>query len=205
MSRIVVQEFVTLDGVAQAPGGSEEDLADGFEHGGWQMDYDAVHDRDDEGGPIIMDWESRTEALLLGRKTYEIWAGAWGVWDEHEPGSMGELTRTYNRVPKHVASRTLTELGWKNSHLLGDDVPTAVQKLREEPGGEIRVWGSLNLIRTLGAHDLVDQYRLAVYPIVLGTGKKLFAEGFRTSTFDVVESRVLKSGVIITVLRRRNE
>jgi dihydrofolate reductase len=105
----------------------------------------------------------RTEALLLGRKTYEIFAGSWGVWDENAEGLQGELTRRYNRIPKYVASRTLTEVGWKNSQLLGPDVPAAVEKLRAEPGGEIRVWGSTELIRTLAEHDLVDEYRLAVY------------------------------------------
>jgi dihydrofolate reductase len=99
-------------------------------------------DKLDEGGKIVAEWESKTEALLLGRKTYEIWARAWGVWDEKAEGLLGELTRWYNRIPKYVASRTLTEVGWKNSHLLGPDVPGAVKKLRAEPGGEIRVWGA---------------------------------------------------------------
>ena len=127
---------------------------------------------------IVSEWESKTEALLLGRKTYEIFAGSWGVWDENAEGMLGELTRQYNRIPKYVASRTLTELGWKNSQLLGPDVPAAVKQLRAEPGGEIRVWGSTQLIRTLAEHDLIDEYRLVVYPLVLGTGKKLFADGF---------------------------
>jgi dihydrofolate reductase len=105
-------------------------------------------------------------------------------------------------VPKHVASRTLTELTWRNSHLLGDDVPAAVAALREEPGGEIRVWGSTELVRTLAEHDLVDEYRLIVYPIVLGTGKKLFSDGFPRTTFTLAEARALPSGVVITVLQR---
>src|SRR5476649_330482 len=138
MSTIVVQAFTTLDGVVQAGGGPDEDREGSFEHGGWQDTYDdgAI------GAEIIREWESRAEALLLGRKTYEIWAGAWGVWDENAEGMIGELTRRYNRIPKYVASRTLTEVAWQNSHLLGPDVPAAVQKLRAEPGGEIRVWGS---------------------------------------------------------------
>lgn len=92
-----------------------------------------------EGPRLVLEWESKTEALLLGRKTYENWAGAWGVWDENAEGLAGELTRRYNRIPKYVASRTLTHVGWKNTKLLGDDVPVAVRKLRAEPGGEIRV------------------------------------------------------------------
>jgi dihydrofolate reductase len=202
MSTIVVQAFTTLDSVVQGGGGPDEDREGGFEYGGWQMDYDEVMDKLDEGGKIIRDWESRTEALLLGRKTYEIWAGAWGVWDENAPGLTGELTRRYNRIPKYVASRTLTEVSWKNSHLLGPDVPAAVKKLRAQPGGEIRVWGSTVLIRTLAEHDLVDEYRLAVDPLVLGTGKKLFSDGFPLARLTLGESRALKSGVLINTYRR---
>src|SRR5699024_10602462 len=121
--------------------------------------------------------------------TYEIWAGAWGVWDESAEGLQGELTRRYNRIPKYVVSRTLTQVGWKNSHLLGADVPAAVHRLRDEPGGEIRVWGSTELVRTLAEHDLVDEYRLAVYPIVLGAGKKLFPEGFPQTGLALTETR----------------
>jgi dihydrofolate reductase len=197
-----VQAFITLDGVIQGLGGEGEDTEGGFEHGGWATDYDNEHD-DSEHGEIIADWESRTEALLLGRKTYDIWAGAWGVWDEKAEGMMGEFTRRYNRVPKYVASHTLTELGWKNSHLLGDDVPAAVAKLRSEPGGEIRVWGSTVLIKSLAEHDLVDEYRLIVYPIVLGTGKKLFSDGFPVTTLALAESRALRSGVVINTYTRR--
>lgn len=199
MSSIVVQEFITLDGVIQAPGEAQEDTDGGFAFGGWQMDFD---EGSVDGAPIA-EWESRTEGLLLGRRTYEIWASAWGVWDETVPGFIGELTRRYNRVPKYVASRTLTEVGWKNSQLLGADVPGAVAALRAGPGGEIRVWGSSGLIPTLAEHDLVDEYRLMVYPIVLGTGKKLFPAGFPTTTLMLAESRALASGVVVNIYRRR--
>ena len=202
MSTIVVQAFITLDGVVQAGGGPDEDREGGFKYGGWTMNYDDQMDKLNEGGKIVEEWESRTEALLLGRKTYEIWANAWGVWDENAEGLQGELTRRYNRVPKYVASRTLTELKWKNSHLLGSDVPTAVKKLRAEPGGEIRVWGSTKLIRTLADHDLVDEYRLVVYPLVLGTGKKLFSDGFALTKLSLAENRVLQSGVVVNIYRR---
>ena len=200
MSTIVVQAFVTLDGVVQGGGGPDEDREGGFQHGGWMMDYDAQFDKDDEGGRLVTEWESKTEALLLGRKTYDIWAKAWGVWDENAPGLMGELTRRYNRVPKYIASRTLTDLAWKNSHLLGPDVHAAVEKLKAERDGEIRVWGSTELLKSLA--DLIDEYRLAVYPIVLGTGKKLFSDGFTFSRFALAESRALKSGVLINTYRR---
>ncbi len=205
MGRIVVQEHITLDGVVQGGGGADEDREGGFDLGGWALAFDAERGRADadEDGSIVQQWESRTEALLLGRKTYDIWAAAWGVWDEDADGMVGEFTRRYNRVPKFVASRTLTELAWQHSRLLGHDVPAAVARLREEPGGEIRVWGSTELVRTLAEHDLVDEYRLIVYPIVLGTGKRLFVDGFPRTEFALAESRALPSGVVITVLQRR--
>jgi dihydrofolate reductase len=194
MSTIVVQAFVTLDGVVQGPGGADEDRDGGFEHGGWQFEYPG-------GEEIVEEWESRTESLLLGRKTYEIFAGSWGVWSEKAEGFQGELTRRYNRIPKYVASRTLTEVGWKNSRLLGPDVLAEVAKLRAAPGGEIRVWGSGNLIRTLAEHDLVDEYRLIVYPLVLGTGKKLFPDGFPLTRLALTSSQALSSGGLVNIYR----
>jgi Dihydrofolate reductase len=201
MSSIVVQSFVTLDGVVQGPGGPEEDTEGGFQHGGWQFDYD------DDG--TVVEWEKRTEALLLGRRTYELFAGSWGVWPEDAEGFQGELTRRYNRIPKYVASRSLTEVGWTNSYLLGPDVVGAVERLRGEPGvepdGEIRVWGSTELIRTLAEHDQIDEYRLLVHPLVLGVGKKLFGDGFPYTRFALVESRSTASGIVINVYRRAAE
>jgi len=202
MSAIVVQAFITLDGVVQSGGAPDEDREGGFEHGGWMMEYDKQMDKLDEGGEIVEEWESRTEALLLGRRTYEIFARSWGVWDENAEGLQGELTRRYNRIPKYVASRTLTEVAWQNSQLLGPDVPAAVKNLRAEPGGEVRVWGSTKLIRTLAEHDLIDEYRLAVYPLVLGTGKKLFSDGFALTRLTLVETRTLRSGVLVNTYRR---
>lgn len=194
MSSIVVQAFTTLDGVVQGPGGADEDTTGGFAHGGWQGGFDL--------GDTIADWEQRTEALLLGRRTYEIFAGSWGVWDEGAEGFQGELTRRYNRIPKYVASRTLTEVTWKNAQLLGPDVPAAVRELRVAPGGEIRVWGSTELTKSLAAHDLIDEYRLLVYPLVLSAGKKLFSDGFPVSRFALVENRALPSGVVVNTYRR---
>jgi len=200
MGSIVVQAFVTLDGVAQAGGGSGEDDDGGFPHGGWAAEYDAAHGGE-EINELVAEWETRTEALLLGRRTYEIFAGSWGVWDEGADGLEGELTRRYNRVPKYVASRTRTGLEWRNAHLLGADVPGAVGKVRAETDGEVRVWGSTRLIGTLAAHGLVDEYRLAVYPVVLGAGKKLFPEGFPVSNLTLASSRVLASGVVVSCYR----
>jgi dihydrofolate reductase len=203
MSTVVVQAFITLDGVVQGGGGPEEDREGGFAHGGWAMQHDEQMDGRGEIEQTVGDWEKKTEALLLGRRTYEIFAGSWGVWDEGAEGLQGELTRRYNRIPKYVASRTLRELGWRNSQLLGPDVPAAVETLRAGPGGEIRVWGSTRLIRTLAEHDLVDEYRLAVYPLVLGTGKKLFADGFPLARLTLAETRALRSGVLVNTYRRR--
>jgi dihydrofolate reductase len=205
MSSVVVQAFITLDGVVQSPGGPDEDRDGGFDLGGWSLGFDKQKDADGEVGEIVGEWERRTEALLLGRKTYDIFSQSWGVWDEGADGFEGELTRQYNRIPKYVASRTLTQVDWKNSNLLEPDVPAAVQTLREQPGGEIRVWGSGNLIRTLAEHDLVDEYRLVIYPIVLGRGKRLFADDLPVRTLTLVESRPLRSGVVVSTYRRSDE
>ena len=202
MSTIVVQAFITLDGVVQSGGAPDEDREGGFENGGWTMEYDKEMDKLGEMDKIVREWESKTEALLLGRKTYEIFAGSWGVWDENAEGLQGDLTRRYNRIPKYVASRTLTELRWQNSQLLGPDVLSAVAKLRAEPGGEIHVWGSTQLSRALAERDLIDEYRLAVYPLVLGTGKKLFSDGFALARLTLLETRALRSGALVNIYRR---
>jgi dihydrofolate reductase len=202
MSTIVVQAFITLDGVVQGGGAPDEDRDGGFELGGWALGHDKEMDPGGEMDRIVGEWEERTDALLLGRKTYDIFARSWGVWDENAAGLQGQLTRRYNRVPKYVASRTRTELRWKGSELLGDDIPAEVRALRAKPGREIRVWGSTELIRILGEHDLVDEYRLAVYPVVLGTGKKLFADGFTHTKLVMAETRAIRSGVVITTYRR---
>jgi len=201
MSTVVVQASITLDGVVQGGGGPDEDREGGFEHGGWMMGYDEQFDKLNEGEGVVREWESKTEALLLGRKTYDIFSRSWGVWDEDAEGFQGELTRLYNRIPKYVASRTLTEVGWKNTRLLGPDVPAEVATLRAEPGGEIRVWGSTELIRTLAGHDLIDEYRLIVYPLVLGTGKKLFPDGFPHTRLELAESSALPGGLLVNIYR----
>lgn len=196
MGSIVVQAFITLDGVVQAGGGPDEDREGDFPFGGWQQGYDA-----EDEGDTIAEWESRDEVLLLGRKTYDIWSRSWGVWDADAEGFLGDLTRLYNRIPKYVASRTLTTLDWQNSHLLGPDLAADVARIRERTDGEIRVWGSTELIRTLAEHDLIDEYRLLVHPLVLGRGKKLFPEGFPLARLALTETRRLGSGILITVYR----
>ena len=203
MGTIVLQAFISLDGVVQGGGGPGEDDTGGFTHGGWATDFDNEHGNADDD--IVAQWEQKTEGLLLGRVTYDIFSGSWGVWDESEPGLMGELTKRYNRVPKYVASRTLTEPGWKNSHVLDSDLPAAVAKARDEVDGELRIWGSTVLVKTLAENDLIDEYRLVVYPIVLGDGKKLFSHGFPTTRFGLAESRAMASGVVVNVYRRAAE
>jgi dihydrofolate reductase len=200
MSTIVVVARVTLDCVVQGEGGPDEDPRGGFEHGGWATGYDAERG-EDEINQTLLEWENGAAALLFGRTTYELFANSWGVFDESTDDFQGEITRKYNRIPKYVASGTLTELSWKNSHLLGPDVPAAVRDLRAEHTGEIHVWGSTELVTTLAEHALIDEYRLAVYPLVLGSGRKLFSDGFTTSEFALVDNRPLPSGVVLNTYR----
>ena len=203
MGSIVVQARISLDGVVQGEGGSDEDPRDGFEHGGWATDYDAKHGAE-EINQTILEWEDNVTALLLGRFTYEAFANSWGVFDENTDGFLGEITRRYNRIPKYVASGTLTDFTWNNSHLLGPDVPASVRDLRANHSGEIRIWGSTELIKTLADHALIDEYRLAVYPLVLGSGKKLFSDGFTTSEFALADHRSLASGVVLSTYQRKD-
>jgi dihydrofolate reductase len=196
MGKIVVDTFLTLDGVMQAPGGSDEDREDGFTHGGWQFPLS-----DEQVGEFIGEGVERTEALLLGRKTYDIFTAYWPNVPEPDEG----IAKVLNSVPKHVASRTLTSVSWQNSTLLGADVPAAVTALREQPGGEIHVIGSGDLVQTLISHDLVDEYRLIIYPLLLGTGKKLFAGGTVPTGLELVESRSTPRGAILCVYRRGGE
>jgi dihydrofolate reductase len=198
MSKIVVDTFLTLDGVLQAPGGPEEDRADGFAHGGWQVPY-----FDEDCGAYIGEGFARIEGLLLGRKTYDIFASYWPlIGDDHDDAAAAQALNT---LPKYVASRTLTSVDWQNSTLLGDDVPAAVTKLREQDGGEIHVMGSGDLIQTLLEHDLVDEFSLMIFPVVLGAGKRLFAEGAMPASFELTESRTTKSGVVICRYQRAGD
>jgi len=204
MSTIVVVARITLDGVVQGEGGPDEDPRSGFEHGGWARTYDVEHG-EDEINQAFLEWEGNVAAMLFGRTTYELFANSWGMFDENTDDFQGEITRTYNRVPKYVASNTLTDLAWKDSHLLGPDVPAAVRDLRAERTGEIHIWGSTELIKTLAQHALIDEYRLVVYPLVLGSGKKLFPDGFTTSQFALVDHRPLASGVVLATYRATDE
>jgi len=195
MRKLVVGTFLTVDGVMQAPGGPDEDREGGFEHGGWSVNY-----WDDVMGQIITESTVQAGALLLGRKTYEIFAAHWPRVSDDDP-----VAAKLNSVPKYVASRTLDQATWNNTTLIRGDVAEAVAKLKEQPGGEIQVHGSGDLIQTLMKHDLVDEYRLWVFPVLLGKGKRLFAEGTIPGGLKLVETKTFSTGVAIHTYERAGE
>jgi dihydrofolate reductase len=194
MRPLVVSTFLTLDGVMQAPGGPEEDPTGGFVHGGWSAGYwdDAMGQRMGEvmGAPFD---------LLLGRGTYEIFAAHWPHVHE-EPGA-----EQLNSARKYVASRTLDTVEWNNSTLLEGDVEDAIAKLKQEDGPEIQVHGSWGLIQTLLEHDLVDEFRLMIFPLVLGTGKRLFADGAVPAGLELTESSMSTTGVVMATYKREGD
>jgi dihydrofolate reductase len=183
VGRIVVTEFVSLDGVMEAPGGGED-----FKHGGWQFEIEWG----DEGLQFKLDETLASDALLLGRVTFEGFAEAW-------PTREGEFADKLNSMPKYVVSSTLENPGWTNSTLLEGDVADSVAKLKREQEGEIVVHGSARLVQGLLEHDLVDELRLMVYPVVLGTGKRLFGETTDKKPLRLVDSKVVGDGVTILV------
>lgn len=193
--RLVVNSFLTLDGVMQGPGGPEEDPTGGFTHGGWSTSY-----WDDALGAWITPYMVRPADILLGRRTYEIFAAHWPyVPDDHPDASTAEVL---NNARKYVASDTLDAVEWNNSTLLTGDVAEAVAALKQEDGPEIQVAGSGNLIQTLLRNDLVDEFRLIVFPLVLGTGKRLFGDGTIPANLEVVDSTVTPNGVVSVVYER---
>ncbi len=191
MRKLVVGTFLTLDGVMQAPGAPEEDRRGGFAHGGWLAPH-----FDDTMGKIMNDWIGRAGAFLLGRRTYEIFAAHW----PHVSGDP--IAEKLNTAPKYVASRTLGRADWKHSTVLQGDVPDAVQRLKNESGGELQVHGSGDLIQTLLRHNLIDEFRLWTFPVVLGTGKRLFAAGTVPSLLKLVESHTTTTGVVLHIYQR---
>ena len=193
MRKLVVGAFTTLDGVMQAPGGPDEDRDGGFRHGGWLVPY-----FDEKFVEIMTDWTKRAGAFLLGRKTYEIFAGSW----PKSTDPADEIATALNTRPKFVASRTLDTLAWNNSHLLNGDVAEEVAKLKALEGGEIQVHGSSNLIQTLLKHDLVDTLRIWQFPVVLGTGKRLFGEGTIPRSFRIVDTQMNTTDAVLHVYER---
>jgi dihydrofolate reductase len=192
MRKLVVGTFVTIDGVMQAPGGPDEDPEGGFEHGGWSVNYwDAAM------GEVITASTLQAGALLLGRKTYEIFAAHWPKVSDDDP-----VAAKLNGVRKYVASRTLREVTWNNSSLIQGDLAEAVTRLKSEPGGEIQVTGSGELIQTLMKHDLVDEYNLWTFPLVLGSGKRLFGPGTIPGDLRLTETRNFSTGVVVSKYER---
>jgi dihydrofolate reductase len=186
MGKIVATEFVSLDGVMEAPGGGEE-----FAHAGWTF----AIDRGEEGNAFKLEEAMNSAALLLGRVTYEGFAAAW-------PTMEGPFADQFNSMPKYVISSTLTDPTWDNSTVLSGDVADEVSGLRQQVDGEICVHGSATLVQSLLAHDLIDELRLMVFPVVLGTGKRLFGATDDKKSFQLTSSKVVGDGVAIMVYGR---
>ena len=185
MGRIVITEFVSLDGVIEALGGGE-----GFKYDGWSFEID----RGDEGNAFKLEETMQSEALLLGRVTYEGFAAAW-------PSREGEFADKFNSMPKYVVSSTVDDPEWTNTTVLRGDVAEEARRVRDEVDGDVVVHGSVMLVQALLEHDLVDELRLMVFPVVLGTGKQLFAETSDKKPLELVDSRVVGDGVGILVYR----
>lgn len=184
MRKVIVLEFITLDGVIQAGGGPTEDTSGGFPYGGWQVPYD-----DDVVGAAVRQQLDMPFDLLLGRKTFEIWAPYWPKHADFWPGVM--------TAAKYVASNTITSHEWQPSVFLSGDIAEKVTNLKQQQGPDLHVYGSANLVQTLMKHDLVDEFWLKIYPLTLGTGKRLFAAGTIPAAFKVTDSKVSPNGIII--------
>jgi dihydrofolate reductase len=192
MRKIIVLTFITLDGVMQAPGGPEEDDSGNFKYGGWTVPY-----FDDSLGTVMVEQMSRPFDLLLGRKTFEVFAA---YWPHHEEEGAG-----INHATKYVASNTLTGHEWSPSVFLSGDVVKEIKQLKQQAGPELQVHGSGNLIQTLLEHDLADEFWLKIFPVTLGVGKRLFDKGTIPASYALVESKPLPSGVIIANFKRAGE
>jgi dihydrofolate reductase len=189
MRRLFVSEFLTVDGVMQAPGASDEDMEGGFQHGGWQLAY-----FDDVFAKSMEETMANTGAFVLGRKTYELFAAYWPTAKEE----VGEFADLMNEMPKYVASKSLrAPLSWQNSTLLEGDLREAITKLKDEDGKDLQVIGSGQLAQWLTAQGLVDEYRLMIHPLVLGSGKRLFAEGGPRMPLRLIDSTASTTGVLI--------
>lgn len=192
MRKIIVLEHITIDGVIQAGGGPDEDTSDGFEYGGWAAPYS-----DETLEAALMKMMNSPFDLLLGRKTFDSWAA---YWPQHADVWPGAGTAT-----KYVASNTMTSSEWQPSVFLSGDVAEKVAELKQQPGPDLHVWGSGDLLRTLMKHDLVDTFWLLIYPVTLGSGKRLFADGTIPAAFKVTESIVAPNGVIHVTYERAGE
>jgi dihydrofolate reductase len=186
MRKLIVQAFVTLDGVMQAPGGPGEDDSGGFAHGGWSVNY-----FDEQMGQFMAEAASKPFAMVLGRKTYDIMAAHW------PHASEDEGAKVFNEATKYVASRGRPTLTWSNSVPIEGDAADAIAALKREDGPELQVHGSANLIQTLLRHSLVDQFRLLVVPVVIGSGKRLFGDGTVPAGLKLLDGRTSTTGVVM--------
>ncbi|GAA4419069.1 dihydrofolate reductase family protein [Georgenia halophila] len=185
MGTIAVTEFISLDGVVEAPGGED------FKHKSWSFAFD----RGEDGDALKTDEALGAAALLIGRRTYESFAGAW-------PSYEGPLADKYNSMPKYVVSATLTEPAWNNTHVVSGDVVRNVTRLKDEIDGELQIPGSIRLVQELIEHDLVDEIRLMTFPVVLGTGRRLFGETTEKTTWRLADVTTVGEGIPITTFRR---
>lgn len=192
MRKLIVLSFITLDGVMQAPGGPEEDPTGGFKYGGWSVGY-----WDDFLDGVMGEQMARPFDLLLGRKTYEIFVAYW-PYVKSDDLTADKL----NSAKKYVASTTLGKLDWSNSTLLKGDIVQEVKKLKQQNGPELQVHGSGNLIQTLLKHDLIDEFRLKIFPVTLGTGKRLFGDGTIPAGMKLIDSKTSTTGVIVATYER---
>jgi dihydrofolate reductase len=190
MGTLTIATFVTLDGIMQAPGGPDEDRDGGFQHGGWSFPYFS-----DDMGDAINGAFAGADCFLLGRRTYEIFAASWPNFPDQDDPVASKL----NTLPKYVVSTTLDEALWGPTTIIRGDVPAEVAKLKEEYRGEIQVHGSARLAQTLHAHGLIDEYRLFVEPVVLGTGKRLFEPGASPTALMLVESKRMDKGALLAI------
>jgi dihydrofolate reductase len=189
--KLAAAEFLTLDGVYQGPGGPDEDRRGGFDRGGWQAPFE-----DEEVGPFITSVYDRMDAMLLGRTTWEIWNAYWPNNDWGDPVSHG-----INVLPKYVPSTTLRDPTWQNTHVIAGDVEAAVRELKAKPGRDLLLQGSGVLLRWLLERDLVDELNLLIYPLVLGSGLRLFPDEGQTHRLELLQSRVTPAGVMIQTYR----
>ena len=188
MRRLIVSTFASLDGIMQAPGGPEEDPTGGFALGGWMFGY-----ADESADISAAGFDGKDRELVLGRRTYEIFEAYWPYQPDDNP-----IAKTLNAAKKHVASRTLTRLHWNNSALLHGDVVSAIIALKAEPGPDLQVIGSGNLIQTLQAASLVDEYNVWTFPVVLGRGKRLFGETAKPSSLRLIRTQVSATGAVMS-------
>src|SRR5881397_754781 len=188
MRKLIASAFISLDGVMQAPGAPEEDPTENFTLGGWTFAFG-----DDAMDLAAAGFDGKDRELVLGRKTYELFEGYWPYQTEDNP-----IARTFNAAKKHVASRTLKTLKWNNSSLLGGDVVSAITALKGQPGHDLQIIGSGNLIQTLQAASLIDEYNVWTFPVVLGRGKRLFEAGAKAGALRLVASQASTTGVVMS-------